>query len=285
LLNIADARIDVSVNNGGDQMAEDSHTIRDIVIGAVGAFTVLTTAGFTWVLPTMMAAKDHQIELLQEQKDKLTTERDTATKNKEAAVTDALAQKMMADNERQVSDDLRRESLAQKSELEKQLFASSLVNTFSTNNPYPVGIDRVRLGDNTDKIAQVYGTEKLKVEKAFTSVILDDGLFLRVTYHRRPDGVINGIAYSTNALRRISKRMPRLPDDWLSTSLVRTLGEPVIIGSNDDCQMWRPSHDVIVFMLKGDDLFYLGDYTALPAGCDITEEQKKLIIEYDKKAK
>ena len=65
-----------------------------------------------------------------------------------------------------------------------QLEEAQNINMFKSNDPYPVGLGEIRIGDSIDKLYSVYKKENIKVnnDPGFCSVENEHSIF-RITYY------------------------------------------------------------------------------------------------------
>ncbi len=227
----------------------------------------------------MVASVNNKLEVKTEELDKLSVEI-AATK------IDASNYKMQLNNlnseiiqVQKTNSDSISEKEIQIVDLRQQLFTSQTANMFISGSPYPVGFDRVRLGDPIKSITEVYPYQNVSNDdSSFTFEIPSDVFtWLSFNYNNDRKDVVEAISFDVGILRK-SRRNPKpeLPDDWLLTTLNRTLGNPFTeIGPDKQCLVWRLDHmdKTLVFYKKGDTSYMISNLLS-PGGCYFTKEQE-----------
>ncbi|WP_203469648.1 hypothetical protein [Rhizobium rhizogenes] len=165
-------------------------------------------------------------------------------------------------------------------EVQSELFESQKANIFVSGSPYPVGFDKVKLGDPVSKITEAYPYENQSKNSTHSAFKVPSDIFdwLSFDYAIEKKDVVEAVSLDTGTFRALGKNpKPPLPDHWLETSLMRALGKPLIeMGPDKQCTVWRINNmdRTLVFYLKG-----ATDYTIskgiAPGGCYFTKEQEK----------
>ncbi|TIT65940.1 MAG: hypothetical protein E5W90_14085 [Mesorhizobium sp.] len=261
-------------------MANAEHPLKVAALAAVGTFGVLTAIVTQWVLPTVTASLSHDIDVL---KESLAAE---AQKNKELQSENAALLTQVEDGKRAL--EIEKSALKPRYEayskelvgLKEQISALRLSSLFTPENPYPLGFDGIRIGDPIDKIYEAYRGKN--IEKLNTLVSVDTGNepFLRLIFqHSRTKetaGKVVSITFSYQKVKRLlNSELPRISDHWLEDSLVRNLGKPYVVGPENDCLLWRPNRNEVVYYVKGTDDFDVSGFVVMPPGCDVSDEQMK----------
>jgi hypothetical protein len=170
-------------------------------------------------------------------------------------------------------------------DLKKDLFASQITNLFILGSPYPVGLDKVRLGDPVTKIAEAYPYKNQSDVSSHLSFKLPSDVFewLSFDYNVEKTDVVDAVTLDIGELRSLGKNpKPPLPDGWLEASLRRSLGKPIAeIGPGKRCLIWRVDtmDRTLVSFRKGDSNYVISNVETA-SGCYFTPEQKKEFPEH-----
>ena len=261
-------------------MASTEHPLKMAALAVVGTFGVLTAVVTQWVIPTVTASLSHDIDVLKErlavevQKNKdLHDEKIRLLAEVEAGKKDLEAEKSA----------LRPRYTAYAKEIDdlrEEISTLRMSNLFTPENPYPLGLDRVRIGDPIDKIDDAYNGKKIDKRNTTITVETAEEPFLMMVFNhsssKETNGKIVGITYSYQKLKRIiHSNLPRISENWLEDSLLRNFGEPYVVGPENDCLLWKVNQEEIVYYLKGDDDFFVSGLVLIPAGCNVSDEQAK----------
>ncbi|MVA27043.1 hypothetical protein V6582_14950 [Agrobacterium vitis] len=165
-------------------------------------------------------------------------------------------------------------------ELKAQLFEAQKANIFIAGSPYPVGLDKIRIGDPIKKIPDAYPYQN--ESKSSTRIVFknpsDVFEWMIFEHSVEKDGVVEAISFDVGRLRKFGKNpKPELPDGWLDSALNRALGAPRYeMGSDRECSFWRIDNmdRLFVFHIKGDESYMITKEMA-PAGCYFTKDQRK----------
>lgn len=253
--------------------------------------TACTGVTFTWIVPTMVASEHNRLELKSQELERALSDK-TAVEKKNTGLSTQIAElesKLGASNTERI------DSIAIKdkriAELQAQLFDSQKLNLFISGSPYPVGFDKVRLGDPVSKIAETYPykNESELTTRIFFHVPSDVFSTISFDFGTEKKDVVEAVSFSIGILRTLGRNpKPKLPDNWLETTLTRALGEPIAtIGPSEKCLVWRidAMDKTLVFHRKGDDEYVISRGIA-PGGCYITKEQEeKMDAEYKRSTK
>ncbi|MCK1641220.1 hypothetical protein IVA95_27400 [Bradyrhizobium sp. 157] len=245
----------------------EQHPMRAAGLAMGGTVTLCSLLVFTWILPTQTAALNHEIVLL---KEKIAKEVDQASALKRE--NENLARQL---GEQKSGFQRKTEEMNSLiTDLKASLFASQKANTFVSGNPYPIGLDRVKIGDAKSRITDSY--DKEKVEEGNRRVIIKTGndLFRFISYNHSSaestEGRVDGIRFDL-----ANRKGMDVPDGWLEASLRKSLGEPYLIGRDDDCLMWKTSTNEVVYHIRNSDWFEVSGYVTYPPGCHVTKEQER----------
>jgi len=255
-------------------VSESERSIRLAAAAVVGTVRLCTVLVTQWILPTVTASLNHEIEL---QKEKI------STKDAEISTLKQKGQQLaqsIADEKRK-SDQRVSDLTGDVAKLKDDLFLARSANMFLKGDPYPLGFDKVRIGDPLSKINEFYAA-KDKTENGKSITIKDASEIFRFVQFRHSSsknslGKVDSISFDLGNLGRIvDKSLPRIPKDWLEQSLKRALGEPFVVGTDDNCLLWKTSdNENVVYHLIGSDLFEVSGYVTYPPGCSVSEDQLK----------
>lgn len=250
------------------------HPLAICAIAVAGTIGVCTAITFQWVVPTMTASIVHTSDMLAERVAELEKQKaDLSEKLAGSGVELAQARRASADAIAQ-----REAHIAQ---LQDELFDSQRVNAFATGYPYPVGLDKVKLGDPIQRITEIY--QKVDYEsKSYRAVKTGEKLFTDISFsfgRSENSGKIEGVRFvlGSNVMRKYSKEgLPTVPDGWLESALKRALGSnPKIIGPEEDCLVWALDNPkILVYYNRDGDDYFISEKLS-PGGCYITDEQLK----------
>lgn len=257
-------------------MIEKEHPLKLAALAVVGTMGVCTLVVFQWVLPTMTASSSHEISAL---KEKL-----TATNEESAKLRQDAERSFRRTEEEKRRDADRVAALSEENRaLRDRLFQSEQANTFMLGDPYPVGIDRVRVGNVKEKIYEVFGHDSITETGRTLAVKRDGDTFRRIHYRhsatRSSAGKIDSIRYELRSIERtIDESLPKIPKEWLEGALRKALGEPYVVGLDNGCLFWKKSDMEGVYYLTKSDWFEVSGFVTYPPGCSISEEQLQAII-------
>ena len=254
------------------------HPVAVCAAAVAGTVTICSLVAYTWVIPTITASLAHSIEVHKEE---------LATKEKEASILEkdkAVLKMQTSSLQSRIADltdqleKLRVEKDASVATLKADLFASQKVNLFTPNDPYPFGLDKIRVGDPVDKIAAAYPFES-DAGKSYISVKLPNDIFTKVGFsygRKKTDGKVEAVTFDLGrTLTALHPQLPTIPEGWLEQTLRRTLGDPKVIGPEEDCLVWLPKKpSPIVYYTKGDTRYFISEALA-PGGCYVTDEQRE----------
>ncbi|QUS39068.1 hypothetical protein RPMA_09650 [Tardiphaga alba] len=253
---------------------EKKHPLQIGIIAVVATITVCSGIFFTWVAPTLTASVNHELTLT---KERLSAETERSALHKRAA--DEIQKRADAQNDasrsqiEQLKGDL--------ASLREKLFVAEMANSLTADNPYPAGIDAVKIGDLKTKVAEEYDPSMIEETGRNVAVKRGGDLFRRVVYrHSSTDktkGIVDDIVFDLSTFERIrDSNLPRIPKGWLESALKRSLGEPMVVGTDSNCLMWKTLRkEVVYFQPDRGDRFSINGLVSYPAGCDITDEQIK----------
>ncbi len=243
------------------------------VAGTIGLGTAIV---HQWIIPTITAGLQFEIQSLKAERDK-----------QQKLSAEAVEEKKKLSDEtvkiRKQNDERERQSSAQIDLLTNQLFAFKMASIFQVGSPYPIGLDFVKIGDPKSKIREAYPNVSITEKGRSTTIEPISEPFTKISYvhsESKPDSkeTITSIRYSASNLPRIIKgSKERVDAAWVEANLNRTLGKSFVIGRDDDCLLWRLSDKELVYYLRGSDWYFISGYTTYPAGCSISDEQAKRI--------
>lgn len=166
-------------------------------------------------------------------------------------------------------------------ELRIILFATQQNNLFSRNDPYPFGLDRVKVGDSVETIQQVFAGSTVKSQKRQMRVEGGHDLFTDIFFTFDADSkekVVDSIRYYISNYTRSKRGLPAVPDGWLGEALEKALGKSVMVGPDEDCRAWPlqervAGYRVMVYHEKRDFSFSIMMAKGVPVGCQISTKQ------------
>lgn len=259
-------------------MAEREYPIKTAAVSVAATVGLLTVLVYQWVLPTHTAALSYQNTLLQDQLVVANTDH-AASERRSSEQIGALMSELSTRNKDVITMTSEIESL------HSRVFELERSNIFSAGVPYPVGLDRVKIGDPIELVSERYVGAKIEVNEYSSMVKESSDIFRLVIYrHSFSDetaGVVDSVDYEIFNVGRIIDDLPRIPEDWLERSLTRSLGEPFVVGRRDDCLLWKYSKEEVVYYLRGSDSFTVSGMVSVPAGCQITDEQMERYVADD----
>jgi hypothetical protein len=247
---------------------------------AVAVLTVCTGITFTWIVPTMVASANNKLEATAAELSKVEKEKEAAEakslgyqaeikelNSRVAAITKERTE-LAAEKDKRIAD------------LQMELFETQTLNMFVSGSPYPVGFDKVRLGDPIAKVADEY---KLKNEsdsslrivlkppsQVFKWVIFD--------YNTQEKDIVEAVSFDIGTMRAFRQNpKPPLPDNWIEKTLIRVLGDPKAkIGPDEKCFVWSvgvaEKEKALVLYRQGDTQYTISNVIC-PPGCYFTKEQ------------
>ncbi|MBY3536149.1 hypothetical protein HFN68_25010 [Rhizobium laguerreae] len=261
------------------------HPVVLCAMTAVGVLTVCTGITFSWIVPTMVASTNNKLEAATRESQKLASEKaesdnrlitlraELADMGKRLTASEQEKMQIVADKDKRIA------------ELKNELFESSTVNLFISGSPYPVGFDKVRVGDPVAKIAESYPFQNDSESSVRVSFRVPSDVFYRLSFDFDTDqkDVVEAVSLSIGRLRGLgSNPLPELPDSWIETTLRRVLGEPKAeIGPDKQCLVWTmddAAKSLVYYRKKDTD--YMVSSTLSPGGCYLTQDQRK---EFDAK--
>jgi hypothetical protein len=231
----------------------------------------------------MVASEKHSLQLKSEELEKKETEKKAVeNKNLELLAQISKMNAQVSTLEQQRNDGIadRDKRIAQ---LQMELFESQKGNIFMSGSPYPIGFDKIKLGDPIEKIAEAYPYENQS--KSSSSILLDPSSdifrWMRFEHDRgKVKGKVDSVSFDTGTLRSFGKNpKPPLPDRWIETALTRALGEPIVrIGVDEKCIVWKVEDEQksFVFHVEGETDFIIS-VALWPPGCFITDDQRKAL--------
>lgn len=246
------------------------HPLKIAALAVVGTITVLSLIVSQWIIPTQTASLNHEITILKEKLAKESEDKDLLKRSGERLSQDLDGQKTQ--NQKRV-DLLAAENKA----LRDKLFISEKANAFLIGDPYPVGLDKVKVGDPKSKVAESYRGGIVE-EKGRTIVVKHAGelfpnVYFRHSSDRKTEGKIDSISFDLGTFERIHDSSAKVPDNWLRDSLTKALGEPMLVGQDDKCLLWKSAANELVYYLMQADSFEISGYVTYPPGCYPSKEQ------------
>ncbi|MES0016157.1 hypothetical protein [Mesorhizobium sp. M0036] len=261
-------------------MAETDHPIRAAAIAVGGTIGVMTLLFTGIVLPTMTASRDNKIESLSTEIGTL-KENLADIQNKLTAGQRIITDQQSSANEDRNTSKKKEENLKTQIEsLEDQLFIVQQANIFVKGDPYPLGFDQIKLGDSKDKIMELFPSGKVS-DSGHTITFENKSapIFRRIRYNhydqKTPTWTIDSIEFDFDRIGRILDHSPKIPKEWLKNALLKALGEPFVIGLENQCSLWRIDKDSLVYYLEGEDTFQVSGFVTSPGGCSPTDQQVK----------
>jgi hypothetical protein len=178
--------------------------------------------------------------------------------------------------------------------IKARLFAAEQSGVFSMGNPYPIGIDRVKLGDGQASIERSYAEWKMTRRTGAIDLVADSSLhlFSKVSFGWNPEkdnDVIHSVHFSFSSHDRIRRSQPAVPEGWLREALIRVLGRGVTVGTDDNCMTWimkeRAKDDrILVYHADNATDFWVITTKSYPANCPTSTKQAELLKAfYEKK--
>lgn len=253
-------------------MAEE-HPLKLAAIAVVGTITVGTLVVTQWIVPTLTASLSHELTLAKEKASATQVEIATIKSEREKLSAAIEDEKSKAQKESVAL-------LAENKVLKEKLFNAEKVNSFLKGDPYPVGLDKIKLGESKDKVLTIYQGANLVETPRSVRIKQTNDLFREIRYNhsaRKPgEGKIESIQYDLGTLDRIRDRnLPTVPKNWLAESLAKALGEPDVIGLDNDCLVWKIADNAVVYYVKDTDWFEINGLATYPPACSMTDEQFK----------
>lgn len=246
------------------------HPLKIAALAVAGTITILSLVVSQWILPTQTASLNHEITILKEKLSKESEEKELLKRSSEklSQITD----------EQKTQNQKRLDSFAaENKELKEKLFISEKSNVFLVGDAYPIGLDKVKIGDPMRKVAESYQGASTE-EKGRTIVVKHASeLFLNVYFRnsseRATDGKIDSIVFDLGTFERIRNSSAKVPKNWLQDSLRKVLGEPLLVGEDDKCLLWKTAANEPVYYLLDADSFQISGYVTYPPGCYPSKEQ------------
>jgi hypothetical protein len=246
------------------------HPIKVAALAVVGTVTILSLIVSQWIVPTQTASLNHEVTLLKEQLSKQIEE--TELLKRSAKNISQTVEEQKAQTQRRI--DL---LVEENKQLKEKLFVSEQSNAFLIGDAYPIGLDRVKIGDPKDKVAELYRGARIDERGKTITVKHVNEVFLSARFHhssaRGTDGRIDSITFDLGTFERIRDSLPRIPKSWLEDSLRKALGEPFQVGEDNKCLLWKTSANEPVYYLLEDDSFVISGYVTYPPGCYPSKEQ------------
>jgi hypothetical protein len=246
-----------------------------LIVAVVGTLSFATLIFHQWWLPAVTSSLTLRIERYENElgvanKRIADLEVELSAASYEADLTETRYNALRDAHEKSVSA-----HNAEVIDLKRELFKSRQANIFQIGSPYPVGFSSLRVSSNIEEISSELGD---RFEEIGRSLILspEDSPFSRISYIHsatEDDGIIDSIVFSLHLFGD-----QKIPATWLQDALVNALGQPYLIGRDEDCLLWKTS-DELVYHIKGDPRFRISGFRTYPAGCDITDEQVERILE------
>ncbi|QQO31084.1 hypothetical protein JJC00_20720 [Bradyrhizobium diazoefficiens] len=146
------------------------------------------------------------------------------------------------------------------------LKAAQLINVFSAGNPYPIGLDKVRIGDGLDAILGNFPEASVKKNTpSYWSVNLDHAAFREVVYYFDQPTSRN---LKDRRIRALLFFTSDRSSGVIRGKLTAALGNPSISGPKPDCVVWTLSNDLFVRADASDSLFIANT----PPSCTVEEK-------------
>ncbi len=261
-------------------MAETDHPIRAAAVAVGGTIGVMTLLFTGIVLPTMTASRDNKIESLSAEIGTL-KENVADLQSKITAGQRTLADlQSSASEDRNINKKKTDDLNTQIKSLEDQLFVAQQANLFVKGDPYPVGFDQIKLGDSKEKIMEFFPSGKLS-ESGHRIIFENKSApvfrIIRFNHYdqKASTWTVDSIDFDFDSIGRILDNSPKIPKEWLKNALVKALGEPFIIGLENQCSLWKIGKDYVVYYVDGRDAFEISGFVTSPGGCSPTDEQVK----------
>jgi lipopolysaccharide export LptBFGC system permease protein LptF len=252
-------------------VAEGEYPIRMVALAVGGTITLCTLIVSQWILPTMTASLNHEIVVLKENVSKQ-REGNAALKQ-----TNEKLSQTIEDQRRQNQQKLDAFS-AENKELKDKLFSSRKANNFLLGDPYPIGLDKVRIGDSKNKIFDTYRSENIREVGRLINVKQGEEIFRDIQYRHsssaNSQGKVDSIQYHLGNMERLlDKTLTPVPENWLEQTLRKVLGEPFVVGLDNSCLLWKKSDKEVVYYILHSDWFEISGFVTYPPGCNVTKEQ------------
>ncbi|MET4041772.1 hypothetical protein ABIC03_003463 [Bradyrhizobium sp. RT6a] len=133
-----------------------------------------------------------------------------------------------------------------------ELKAAQLNNVFSVGNPYPIGLDKLRIGDGLDAIFANFSEASVtKNSASYWSVKLDHAAFREVVYYFDQPSSRN---LKDRKIRALLFFAGDRSSGVVREKLTAALGNPSTSGPKPDCVVWTLSKDLLV-RADGNSLF------------------------------
>lgn len=202
------------------------------------------------VLPTHVAAVTYELD---------------STKKELAAKTDRIVQ---LEDEKQALSSRINELEKEKQRLSSDLFAAQNANAFVKGSPYPVGLEKIKIGDKIELIDSVYPSSAVRKDKRQVIAETQHAIFVRSYYthnHTTSTPIVNSIRFVTDAFNpRVDQRATEV---WIGESLARSLGPPRMVGEDRDCMFWQLGQHEFVYYRERDYWYWVMDESGYPPGC------------------
>lgn len=248
-------------------MADNDHPLKLAAIAIAGTLSLVTVIVTQWIIPTQTASLSHHIDLLEESlsKQKLDIEA-LILKQKELS---ELLDYEKSSHKKDVN-----EIRANNERLKIRNFTLEMSNAFALSDPYPIEFHKIQLGAQRDDVLKAYPDNAFIGKGRVLSIQNKEGVFRRVSYiSLTPDGPVDSIKFSLDRLGRVLEHQEKIPDIWLQETLIRVLGKPFVVGIDENCYMWRPSDNALVYYMVGADSYEISGFHTYPPGCDVSDEQ------------
>jgi hypothetical protein len=259
------------IERTGEVSEGTDHPLKVAALAVVGTITVLSLVATQWILPTQTASLNHEITILKERLLKESEEKETLKR---------LGEKLSQTIEEQKAQNQKRvDSLsAENKGLKDKLFISEKSNAFLIGDAYPIGLDKVKIGDPKSKVAESY--RGASIEETGRTIIVKQAseIFMTVRFrhssNRGTEDKIDNIKFDLGTFERIrNNSLPEVPKNWLQDSLRRVLGEPLLVGEDNKCFLWKTAANEPVYYLLEADSFQISGYVTYPPGCYVSKEQ------------
>lgn len=247
------------------------HPLKLAALAVVGTITICSVVVSQWILPPQLATLNHEIIILKEKLSKESEEKESLKRSGEKL--SQIIEEQKTQNQKQV-DSLS----AENKKLKDKLFISDKSNAFLIGDAYPMGLDKVKIGDSKSKVAESYQGANIE-EKGRTIIVKRASeVFLNVRFRHssspRTEGKIDSIDFDLGTFERIrDNSLPKVPESWLQDSLRKALGEPFLIGEDSKCLLWKTAANDPVYYLLEADSFEISGYVTYPPGCYLSKEQ------------
>lgn len=118
-------------------------------------------------------------------------------------------------------------------------------NTFSPGDPYPVGINQVKIGDSLDLVAGLYSQYQIDRKTGYWSVNNPNTVFSNVTFYFDRNSKDKKIHQLLFFMRYDA------PPDLIISKLIGALGQP-FVGASPKCLFWKTGQGLFVGVEKDD---------------------------------